>query len=258
MPTRRLGGGAEAAPGGEQASHDRARHPERSDGLLRQGVVMRYDFVERHRGQWPPVRTICRVLRVPAASHACGRPGVGGPGATPRRASAASGSRPVGGPRMLEWWPAVPPSQGLGVAGGRGPVGARPAGDRRDEHRDRVVAQVGDEDAGAVGRDGDAGGSFPDREGCPTTARAWGLSTVTRPLTKRRLMTTKTKAPSGVTAMAEAPPPTGMGEPMTVGGSVVASSTVTVSAPVTKTRVPSGETAMAWGRFPTGMGRRRP
>src|SRR5262245_26050423 len=34
-----------------------------SDGLLRQGVVMRYDFVERHRGRWP-VRLMCRVLRV--------------------------------------------------------------------------------------------------------------------------------------------------------------------------------------------------
>jgi transposase InsO family protein/transposase-like protein len=35
----------------------------KSDGLLRQGVVMRYDFVERHRGRWP-VRLMCRVLAV--------------------------------------------------------------------------------------------------------------------------------------------------------------------------------------------------
>ena len=34
-----------------------------SDGLLRQGVVMRYGFVERHRGRWP-VRLMSRVLGV--------------------------------------------------------------------------------------------------------------------------------------------------------------------------------------------------
>ena len=59
----RPGGGAAPPPGREQAAHDGARHPEKSDGLLRQGVVMRYDFVERHRGRWP-VRLMCRVLRV--------------------------------------------------------------------------------------------------------------------------------------------------------------------------------------------------
>ena len=39
------------------------RRAEKSDGLLRQGVVLRDDFVERHRGRWP-VRLMCRVLRV--------------------------------------------------------------------------------------------------------------------------------------------------------------------------------------------------
>src|SRR5688500_2031238 len=41
---------------------------ERSDGLLRQGGVMRYDFVERHRGRWP-VRLMCRVPRVSAGGY---------------------------------------------------------------------------------------------------------------------------------------------------------------------------------------------
>ncbi|MDG3005844.1 IS3 family transposase [Paludisphaera sp. Pla2] len=41
----------------------------KSDGLLRRGVVVRYDFVERRRGRWP-VRTMCRVLRVsPGGFH---------------------------------------------------------------------------------------------------------------------------------------------------------------------------------------------
>src|SRR5207344_1100303 len=59
----RPGGGTATPPGREQAAHDGARRPEKSDGLLRQGVVMRYDFVEAHRGRWP-VRLMCRVLRV--------------------------------------------------------------------------------------------------------------------------------------------------------------------------------------------------
>nr|WP_206108271.1 IS3 family transposase [Paludisphaera soli] len=35
----------------------------KATGLLRQGVVMRYDFVEAHRGRWP-VRLMCRILAV--------------------------------------------------------------------------------------------------------------------------------------------------------------------------------------------------
>ena len=62
QPARPRGGTA-SAPGRGQAAHDGARHPEKSDGLLRQGVVMRYDFVEAHRETWP-VRLMCRVLRV--------------------------------------------------------------------------------------------------------------------------------------------------------------------------------------------------
>jgi transposase-like protein len=51
-------------PGRGQAAHDGARHLGRSDGLLRQGLVRRYCFVESHRGRWP-VRIMCRVLRSP-------------------------------------------------------------------------------------------------------------------------------------------------------------------------------------------------
>ena len=40
----------------------------KSDDLLSEGVVMRYDFVERHRGRWP-VRTMCRVPRVSAGGY---------------------------------------------------------------------------------------------------------------------------------------------------------------------------------------------
>src|SRR3954469_3224431 len=63
MPGSVGGRGGETAPA---YPTDGARHPERSDGLLRQGVVMRYDFVEAHRGRWP-VRLMCRVLDVSAA-----------------------------------------------------------------------------------------------------------------------------------------------------------------------------------------------
>src|SRR5262249_34071309 len=59
----RPGGGTASPPGREQAADYGARHLEKSDGLLRQGVVMRYDFIERHRGRWP-VRLMCRVLHV--------------------------------------------------------------------------------------------------------------------------------------------------------------------------------------------------
>src|SRR4051794_20372057 len=60
MPGSVGGRGGETAPA---YPTDGARHPEESDGLLRQGVVMRYDFVEAHRGRWP-IRLMCRVLAV--------------------------------------------------------------------------------------------------------------------------------------------------------------------------------------------------
>ncbi|WZP00264.1 IS3 family transposase [Isosphaeraceae bacterium EP7] len=40
----------------------------KATAFLRQGVVMRYGFVERHRDRWP-VRLMCRVLRVSAGGY---------------------------------------------------------------------------------------------------------------------------------------------------------------------------------------------
>ena len=114
----RPGGGAAPPPGREQAAHDGARHLEKSDGLLRQGVVMRYDFVEAHRGRWP-VRLMCRVLRVspggyydwrgrPASARTAeargpGRRDQGRPRPRSRPATAARGSTP-------SWSPAACPA----------------------------------------------------------------------------------------------------------------------------------------------------
>lgn len=56
---------AEIAPpkeGGGQAQ-DGARHPEKSRGLFRQGVDMKFGFVAKHRGAWP-VGMMCGALGV--------------------------------------------------------------------------------------------------------------------------------------------------------------------------------------------------
>ena len=109
----RPGGGAAPPPGREQAAHDGARHPEKSDGLLRQGVVMRYDFVEAPPGAMAgpadvpgPARLPRRLLRL--AGKAAERQG--GSGARPwssrsrpstarsRPATAARGSTPSWSP----------------------------------------------------------------------------------------------------------------------------------------------------------------
>ncbi len=42
---------------------DRARHPKKGGGLLREGTLVRYGFVARHQAIWP-VRTMCRMLAV--------------------------------------------------------------------------------------------------------------------------------------------------------------------------------------------------
>ena len=64
----------------EQAARDgRPRHPEKSGGLLRQGVVSEVRLHRaRHRGRWP-VRTMCRVLaglarRLPRLAGKAGEP----------------------------------------------------------------------------------------------------------------------------------------------------------------------------------------
>ena len=55
-----------------------------------------------------------------------------------------------------------------GRADDRGGIG------RGVEHRDRVVARVGDEGAGAVGREGDGLGRLPDRDGRADDLRGSG------------------------------------------------------------------------------------
>ncbi|MEC5293370.1 MULTISPECIES: IS3 family transposase [unclassified Aurantimonas] len=42
--------------------------PKKSDGILREGVAVRYAFVERHRGIWP-IAVQCRVLQVSASGY---------------------------------------------------------------------------------------------------------------------------------------------------------------------------------------------
>ena len=42
---------------------DGARHPGKSDGVLRERPEMKYAFIERHRRVWP-ISVQCRVLRV--------------------------------------------------------------------------------------------------------------------------------------------------------------------------------------------------
>lgn len=50
------------AQGGGQAQ-DGARHPEKSRGLLREGVDVKFGFVAKHRGAWP-VNLMCEALGV--------------------------------------------------------------------------------------------------------------------------------------------------------------------------------------------------
>ena len=94
----RPGGGAAPPPRREQAAPDGARHFKKSDGLLREGVVVRYGFIEAHRGRWP-VRLMCRVLgrrarRLLRLAWAAGEP----PDATAR----GPGGRHQGRPRRGE------------------------------------------------------------------------------------------------------------------------------------------------------------
>ena len=47
--------------GGVGAGDDGARHPGKSDGVLRKGPEMKYAFIQRNRRVWP-IRVQCRVL----------------------------------------------------------------------------------------------------------------------------------------------------------------------------------------------------
>ena len=44
------------------------RDTKKSDGILREGIAVRYAFVERHHGSWP-IMVQCRVLQVSASSY---------------------------------------------------------------------------------------------------------------------------------------------------------------------------------------------
>ena len=85
----RPGGGTASPPGRSQAAHDGARHPEKSAGLLHQGVVMRCDFVEAHRGgAMASPADVPGLARLPGGyDDRRGRPrsrrGSGPPGTTP-------------------------------------------------------------------------------------------------------------------------------------------------------------------------------
>jgi putative transposase len=48
------------------AREDGARHPGKSDGVLRKGSEVTYAFIERHRRVWP-ISVQCRVLQVSVA-----------------------------------------------------------------------------------------------------------------------------------------------------------------------------------------------
>src|SRR5271169_5905520 len=51
-----------------EAHADGARHPKKSGGVFREGVAVRYAFVERHRKVWPAA-VQCRVLSVSASGY---------------------------------------------------------------------------------------------------------------------------------------------------------------------------------------------
>src|SRR6478736_7938960 len=48
---------------GSRQAQDGARHPEKSRGLFRQGVDVKFGFVAKHRGAWPVVM-MCEALGV--------------------------------------------------------------------------------------------------------------------------------------------------------------------------------------------------
>jgi transposase-like protein len=68
-----------------RAGDDGARHPGKSDGVLRQGSELKYAFIQRHRHVWP-ISVQCRVLQVSVAgSRALRAPSQPGPAAPPQR-----------------------------------------------------------------------------------------------------------------------------------------------------------------------------
>src|SRR5439155_22918743 len=63
-----LRGGGPSPPRREQAAAGGARHPKKSDGVLRQGGDMTYRFIDDHKDLWP-VRLLCETLEVSAAGY---------------------------------------------------------------------------------------------------------------------------------------------------------------------------------------------
>ena len=57
------GGRDRAAEEGERQAQDGARHPEKSRGLLRQGLTLKFEFVAKQQGAWP-VNLMCEALGV--------------------------------------------------------------------------------------------------------------------------------------------------------------------------------------------------
>ena len=55
--------GDQSSAGRAGAGEDGARHPGKSDGVVRERPEVRYAFIERHRRIWP-ICVQCRVLRV--------------------------------------------------------------------------------------------------------------------------------------------------------------------------------------------------
>ena len=60
--------GARAAEGGTGAGEDGARHFKKSDGVLREGVSVKYAWVTRHKRQWP-ISLQCEVLGVSTSGY---------------------------------------------------------------------------------------------------------------------------------------------------------------------------------------------
>src|SRR5277367_3150682 len=62
------GDGDQPFAGGVGTGDDGARHPGKSDGILRQGPEVKYAFIQRHKRIWP-IRVQCRVLRVSVSGY---------------------------------------------------------------------------------------------------------------------------------------------------------------------------------------------
>ena len=60
--------GDQSSAGRAGAGDDGARHPGKSDGILRKGPEVKYAFIRRHRRVWP-IRVQCRVLGVSVSGY---------------------------------------------------------------------------------------------------------------------------------------------------------------------------------------------